>query len=267
MIRIFTVAAVGVVLLLGAAGCSASMVPNVESPSSSSSSSSPSSSSPRVPIGLPDGVVGTAPITATDGKSIGTVQFRSTSRGIELELPAVDFGADPTSIDWTLADSPFSPTACGSDNVWEIGFPGGQGVPPLLESGTFENDPSFFTQVVVVRLLGPSTTTGCEQPIIARGPITWTIPVQRPWVHPKDAGARTGADGTVTLSGSLPGEYTTARGDSWGAIAGRFGITSDDLAWLNPNRLGGSTPGEAYAQQRLNLDPKNRGNSESRRPR
>ena len=218
----------------------------------------------RAPIGIPGGVIGTAPISSAAGHPLGTLTFRNIGTGIKLELPRVELG-DPSAIIWALADSPFKVTQCGSDNIWEIGLPQQDAL--TLDDGMYAGgDPSFYTEVVVVRLIQNPNAMGCTQPIIATGPITWTIPLQRPWVAPREHGVATGARGSVTTDRGRPRVYTTASGDAWNSIAARFGITASDLDWLNPNRLGGGTPGEAYAQQLLNLDPKNRGDSESRRP-
>jgi hypothetical protein len=250
--------------VLLASGCAAT-VSGVASPTGSATSST-SSAADRRPVGIPAGVVGTAPVTAVGGGVLGTVEFRSNGIDIEMDPPATQLG-DPAQIEWTLADSPFSPTACGSDNVWEIGFPQNDLTAAHLTADMFpDGDPSFFTDVVVVRIDPTPNAKGCSQPILATGPITWSIPVQRPLVDPKDHGAGTGAKGTITGTAASPKLYTTMAGDAWSRIADRFGISVDDLTWLNPNRLGGSAPGEAYAQQLLNLDPAHRGNSESRRP-
>lgn len=218
---------------------------------------------------IPDGTVATAVLTSSTGAALGTATFIKSGAEWDLHLPSLDLG-DPASVLPTLADSPIRPGACGSDNVWEVGIVNQAGLPMRVDVASFGGDPSFFTMLVLVRYGGAVQPTpdsnGCIQPILATGPIVWSIPVQRPWVHPLDSGVRIGARGAVELRNGAPALYTTAPDDSWNAIAARFGLSASDLAWLNPNRLGGDAAGEAYAQQVLNLDPAGRGNSESRRP-
>ena len=54
-------------------------------------------------------------------------------------------------------------------------------------------------------------------------------------------------------------------GDAWSAIAARFGMSEDDLEYLNPQRSRAGTR-EAIAYQVLNLDPAGRGDSVTRLP-
>jgi hypothetical protein len=218
-------------------------------------------------VGIPAGEVGSAPLTTADGRLLGTVVFTNSAQGIAISLPDLSSILVTYSSTLALADSPFSPSTCGSNNVWEIGFDLSDPHRPDLQPGMYAGgDPSFYTTVLIAQGIEPPDSNGCSQHIAATGPITWTIPLQRPWVHPTDSGAASGARGMVASKHGAPNVYTTAPGDTWTAIAGRFGISGSDLDWLNPNRLGGSAEGEAYAQQLLNLDPTDRGNSESRRP-
>jgi len=58
----------------------------------------------------------------------------------------------------------------------------------------------------------------------------------------------------VALDADRPVSYTVARGDVLAAIADRFGVTVDDLGYLNPFR----GTGMAIADEIINLDRHNR---------
>ena len=269
MIRSFVGVAVAVAMVGLLSSCSAagstSTSPTVPTPVIGGSASA---RHPDIPI--PDGQVAVAPLTSAQGVALGNATIVKTGSQWILKLPPLDLG-DPVSVLPTLADSPFSPKACGSDNVWEVAFVHQEGLPLILDVASFDGDPSFFTTLVLVRYGGATQPTpdaaGCIQPILATAPITWNVPDQRPWITTViDEGTQPGARGSVEVLNGAPSVYVTAAEDNWVKIAARFGLSSSDLSWLNPNRLGGSAPDTAYAQQMLNLDPSGRGNSESRRP-
>lgn len=270
MIRMFlkAVAAISLAGLLASCSAPSGSTLNSAAASTRAATSPAAAGHPAVPI--PDGPVAVAPLTTVQGVALGNATIVKTGSQWILKLPALDLG-DPASVLPTLADSPFPPTACGSDNVWEVSFVHQEGLPLILDVASFGGDPSFFTTLVLVRYGGATLPApdarGCIQPILATAPITWSVPDQRPWITTvTDAGVGPGARGIVRVQNGRPAIYVTAPDDSWSSIAARFGLSSSDLSWLNPNRLGGSAPDTAYAQQLLNLDPKNRGDSESRRP-
>jgi LysM repeat protein len=75
----------------------------------------------------------------------------------------------------------------------------------------------------------------------------------RPNLHVVDSGIRTGGTGVVTMVDGKPASYAVAPDDVMKAIAERFGITVDDILYLNPTRMGGTM---ALAGETLNLSKK-----------
>ncbi len=93
--------------------------------------------------------------------------------------------------------------------------------------------------------------------ILAVDTIRWHVPVRDTNVHPLDGGARAGATGRVrqTTASGAPATYVVAPGDTLDEVAGRFGISTQALVWLNPD--GQSFDGAQYLFEgtSLNLDP------------
>jgi hypothetical protein len=109
-------------------------------------------------------------------------------------------------------------------------------------------DPSYFKDFV---LLDPAAATpGCLSAIAAVAPIRWTMPDMNPGFFVYDTGATDGARGVTTMAGGRPSSYTVVQDDLLPQIAARFGITVDDLLWLNPTREEGSG---AQVDEVLNL--------------
>ncbi len=227
---------------------------------------------------VPDGVVGTGSMTSWNGKTTGTLRVVAKSGKFTLVLShfATDFTGENLFV---LSDEPVTMSLCGENNLWQIGLTTKQNnvVEPtmsfvLLEDGNEWSDPTFFTTFAFVQYptVGsdgqPSIVRGCQQPIVAMTSIDWTMKSIYPELTVHDGGPLSGAKGPVTSKHGKPFSYLTARDDTWQAIAHRFGLTSDELVYLNPIRHPASTRPEAYTDQVLNLSPANRGNSESRRP-
>lgn len=122
------------------------------------------------------------------------------------------------------------------------------------------DDPSFLDgAVMAMRVESDVTAHDGGRTILARAPFTWSIPDLRPGLFVVDSGPTNGAEGDVTLGeDGDPAEYTVASGDVYSAIADRFGISVDDLDYLNPFRQADG----AIADEVLNLDRDNRNGPE-----
>jgi hypothetical protein len=169
---------------------------------------------------------------------------------------------------------------CGENNLWQMGLTTKENnvVEPTMRfmdlpnDGGAWNDPTFLEYFAFLQYGDVGTdgniekVRGCQQPIVALTRISWTMKTIYPRMVVHDRGAASGAEGVVTTKGGSPFSYQTARNDSWTAIARRFDLTPDQLRFLNPIRHPDAVVAEAYAGQMLNLSPRNRGNSESRRP-
>ena len=68
----------------------------------------------------------------------------------------------------------------------------------------------------------------------AVGTITWDVPDTRPGLLAVDTGSRFGAGGATATTDGAPISYRAVAGDTLNDIADRFGITVDDLGFLNP---------------------------------
>ena len=221
------------------------------------------------PVPIPEGVVASGPLVGADGAAWGDAVVRRTDGGFRIELPEHTLSVPTRAI--AISDRPVSTEECGADEVSQVSWDPASIPVPNFDDDWFSGDPSFIDTVLVVDRAdfpgagGPGAE--CSMPILAVAALQWTIAPTRPWLRIADSGAADGAKGIVTHRDGVPVLYETAPGDAWDAIAERFGITGDDLEWLNPIRLGNFERGVAYAWQVLNLDPLNRGDSETRRPR
>ena len=93
--------------------------------------------------------------------------------------------------------------------------------------------------------------------VLAVNTVRWSIPERATNVHPVDGGARAGAAGSVpeTTPSGAPARYVVAAGDTFDGVAQRFGITSQDLLWLNPSGRAYDGSLNLLEDQSLNLDP------------
>ena len=97
-------------------------------------------------------------------------------------------------------------------------------------------DPSFLETVIITTFDLEGAESGCYDPILASTILTWTLPDMRPGLVLVDSGKTGGANGDVTLLDGTPLAYTVAADDLAVEVAARFGITVEDLFYLNPTR-------------------------------
>lgn len=182
-------------------------------------------------------VMGTGAIADVDGHASGRVTisvapdlrfqvvlsgFSTTAPGATVALSVDRFGA--------TAGAPTVPAH--DDPVGVIEATSGDQVLPFDSSGrTDRGDLSYFNSVELV-------TDGTVE---AAAPITWTIPDFYPDLTVKDSGPRLYARGTVTLYAGQPAGYAVWGDDNSQAVADRFGITQDQLFYLNPQLRRGDT--------------------------
>ena len=106
---------------------------------------------------------------------------------------------------------------------------------PHTRSST-EEDPTYFDTVIMTHHDPNSLANQCYVPVLSSAVLTWTLPDMRPGLVVADTGETSGARGQVTLQDGAPLTYTVAPNDSAASVAARFGITVDDLFYLNPIR-------------------------------
>lgn len=118
-------------------------------------------------------------------------------------------------------------------------------------------DPAYLDDLVLTRSGEP--LDDCISAVAGVAPLTWTLPDMRPGLAVTDDGPTGGARGEVELSDGYPVAYSVVDDDLLPSIAARFGVTLDDLLYLNPARaVPGDDPALAYVGETLNLDPANR---------
>ncbi|BDZ51537.1 hypothetical protein GCM10025867_37780 [Frondihabitans sucicola] len=125
---------------------------------------------------------------------------------------------------------------------------GGSGQPSYL--GTLVTYSSAPSESGVPTEIGPNK-------VLAVTSIRWSIPVRQSNVHPVDHGTRPYAAGalTATTARGTPKQYRVATGDTTAEVAARFGISTEDLIWLNANLEVFGDQQYLYASTTLNLDP------------
>jgi hypothetical protein len=105
-----------------------------------------------------------------------------------------------------------------------------------LDPDFTDGDPTFL-RTVLVKLYDPEAfADGCYVPVLSSAVLSWTLPDMRPGLVVVDSGKTGGATGEVTIVDGEPVSYTVAPNDMATEVAARFGITVDDLFYLNPVR-------------------------------
>jgi hypothetical protein len=193
----------------------------------------------------------------------GSVAIRVDDAGI-FELVVSDLVVtDGAAVQFTLTADALSPEEKCLDSDWRFGLgqaeAGHDPATPLVfpiggSDGIGQGDLSFIREVVVTRISsGAAPDKGCPIPLVSHAPLVWSTPDMRPGLTVVDSGATTGAMGTVTLIDDEPGAYTVAQGDTLAAISGRFGISLEDLFYLNPRRSPNPEDSTAFTGEVLNL--------------
>ncbi|CAN5614815.1 hypothetical protein BH10ACT7_BH10ACT7_26010 [soil metagenome] len=245
--------AVGVVAAVLLTGCSAAPTPTPE----------PTPSATPVAATFPDIPAGTVVATGTfEGSTTGTVELVVTDGGM-YEVRLTDLVTD-VAAPYSLLLSPYALTddrTCLDIFAFDLGDPtlNGPGPFPIGPFEAWGYDPSFLDGAVLGKFIeSDAAENDCLRTIVARAPFTWDFPDLRPDLTVVDSGPAVGAMGDVELEDGEPASYTVAPEDILGEIAARFGITVDDLFYLNPGRLPSPLDPIAYADEALNLSRDNR---------
>lgn len=239
------------------AGCSALTVTTGPSPSTEPTRSA--SSHPAVRSVFTSEQVTTAVGTVT-GAVTGTVQITGTSdSGFAIAvLPThttgntdreVELATSLRDIDCSLDnDSPrsravdFGQMSVATSRTMER---------PALEHS--QGDLSYLTVLVLV---DESSKRYCDPATMGIARLHWTRAKALTGLRAIDAGPRAAARGRVTTRGGRPYSYRVADDDQLDSVAARFGLTGDELLYLNPRSRSDDTM--LFADDTLNLDPQNR---------
>lgn len=257
-----------------ATGCTPTADVSVESPSASATApASPPSADPVFvdPADIPrNTVVATATLAPPEGGADagGQVVVRTTDTGDYLfELSGFhsdrpDFATTEAYRDLLLEPDPVAEIGDCLDTGLRLGI--GQVTPAEDQSFNTrlsdfsQGDPTFFSTIAVT-IGTKDRDDGCMVDVVAAGTLEWTMPDLRPDLIAADTGAAAGARGTARLSDAgILLDYTVAAGDVLAEIAARFGITVDDILYLNPERSAPGPARQAYTGEVLNLDKTDR---------
>ena len=144
------------------------------------------------------------------------------------------------------------------DSGFRIGygiFTGGSGTSDSGDLSILSGDPSGIDQVVLVTIPAEPFTAemSCLATVVARADIDWTFPPLRGYLDLVDSGATGGARGDAETIDGRPAAYTVAPGDLIEEVAARFGISVDDLFYLNNSRQPNAQQQTLRVGERLNL--------------
>jgi hypothetical protein len=211
------------------------------------------------------GVVATGSLTATGvvtGSVTGTVQIiaypATSSFGVQLSGFASSVSGQ---LGVELSSTAVQPGETCQPDGTTYGLDSAADTPSqsfsLPGTGPLAQNPNFYTDLILVQTVYPFVN-GCGEQLIAYAPLRWSIDDQRPGLHVADSGPRIGAEGQLTTAGGQPVSYTVVSGDTLGAIAARFGITINDLFYLNPTRSPNPENPDAITSEVLNLSKSGR---------
>lgn len=174
-------------------------------------------------------------------------------------------GADLTLLPYALdpvdecADSGFRFALTQLDASGGLDLDGSN--PLVIPRDLTQGDPTFFqTLVLTVFSEADRDERDCLATVAGAAALVWDLPPRRPGLTVTDGGARDGAQGEVDVDAAgAPEAYTVRTGDTLSGIAERFGISPDDVLYLNPARTPAPQDPTVYAGETLNLSPASRG--------
>jgi len=267
------VGSIGVATLLAAivTGCAASAA----HPGSSNAASATASAVPTTAAGTDTAEQVPLLSDLAPGTLIATGEFsgRGTTGQIQIKANGEGHGFDVTLTDiqpippagTSLELNALPPTA--SDLELQKGFsyyrydplsqvPDQTYSTPSTGYGGFETNDPRFMRTAVIWAAPPGAPIGLGS-VVATAALTWDLPNMSPGPEVADHGSAEGARGQVALAADgTPLSYRIASNDTAKGIAARFGITTDDITWLNPDRAGGRL---ILADITINLSRESRG--------
>ena len=169
--------------------------------------------------------------------------------GTTIEFNALPSTASDTQLQDGFSFYRYEPLSQVSDQNFRTPGPG---------YGGFEtDDPSYMRTAVI--WAAPSGFSVGRGSVFATAALTWDVPTMKAVPKVADHGSADGARGQAGLAGDgTPVSYRIASNDTVGRISARFGVTADDLQWLNPDRLG-LPGGLILADSTINLSGNARG--------
>lgn len=217
----------------------------------------PSQSDPAEEDIPADGIVATGAFESPDGSTSGRVEVRLRDGVAMVVFIDVESTHAEVGVEASLVSRENDPCTDGRGLSWGQADPGSLTIRELPGDLVYE-DWTAFDEIDLTVLTDASS--GCVNTIIARAPLIWSLSLARPWLATiLDGGEREGATGIAAVEGGRVVSYRVAADDFMDAVAQRFGITREDVGYLNLLRV--SRPEEddkLAAGELLNLDIRER---------
>lgn len=240
-------------------GCAPGGAVSAAAPTSSVSgepSATPSDATQASVPKVPTGTIGSGTFTSDNGTT-GEARFGFDGEILTLD---VDDLVTPTAgvVQAMIAVHPLPADQTCFDSGFRIGFgtfEGGLGTGNSGDLSILSGDPSGIDQVILVTIPAEPFTAemNCLANVVARADIDWTFAPLRGDLDPVDSGATGGARGVAETTDGRAVAYTVAPDDLIEEVAGRFGITVDDLFYLNNSRQPNAQQRTLRTGERLNL--------------
>lgn len=233
MKRTLTVAAVAVSVVL--AGCAVAPSDEPSAPARAAVATTPPQKWPE----LPRGVLATGTF---EGGAQGHVEIRNLGdEMLTLHIDGFRIDFDHYSGISALPYRTYPAEECGGRSpLVEFGYEQLGAVPERYESAVplygFSGDPSLIRELIIRDLDAPNWTDECMAAPAAKAVLDWTYEPLRASLVAVDSGATGGARGETTTVGDVIVSYTVVPNDLIDEVAARFGITADDIRYLNPLR-------------------------------
>ena len=205
---------------------------------------------------IPEGVVASGAFNSADGSTTGTVDVVVTGDQAELVLRDLVSTHERLGVRAPFGDSEADPCVDGAGFAFAGIVASTPTDPLILPLSLGRGDPTFISEIALTTFKQADGSSDCINQVVARAPLVWTFGPLRPYLDTLvDGGTRSGAGGKVVIDATgRPVAYTAAPNDLFPEVAGRFGITPDDVFYLNPARAGSPEDPMLNAKEVLNLN-------------
>lgn len=224
----------------------------------------PADAEPATAVALDAGtVVATGRLTSVDGLTTGDVTVRADgNRQFEYGITGLTTPVTDT-VSINFSTQPFTEQAYCAGGFTILAKEQFDLAAESTVSDTDRYDlmlvgPDYLDTLLLTSSSGDTPKTGCFYPVIASAPLIWTLPDPRPDIVVVDGGATGGAMGPVAQADGEPATYEVVADDQLPEIAARFGITLQDLHYLNPARSPSPLDPVAYVGELFNLSKSGR---------
>jgi hypothetical protein len=190
------------------------------------------------------GVVASGTFHPADGSTTGTVDVVVTGDLAKLVLRDLKSTHERLGVRAPFRHPQTGPCADGAGFAFADIVAGTPTDPLIMPLSLGRGDPTFIREIALTTFMPADDSNECINKVVARAPLRWTFRPLRPYLATLvDDGTRGGARGKVMVDASgRPVAYPVAPNDLLPEVAGRFGLTPDDVFYLNPARTSGEDP-------------------------